>query len=361
MTVDATQPLILYAAVERSAWRTFRLPPDGHAAVAVDRAGELLLMTRRPSAGEVFFRPPAGVYRVDVAVHHETYKFDLPAAEGVFTFTAEVDLTWQVSDPVKAVKDHPASGEQVYRPFLERELRRLSRKYQVERFAVAEHDINDHFADRKIELGCGITLLSCSVKLAPESSTHAYIQESTFDHRKAQRRAAEHDARLHTAQLQLSENESQHGLKLQTSHQDYELAKLAQRRDLELEQQRMSFYAEALHGGELSVLAYRLASNRDDVNEVIALMMRQKQVDFDAAHGMLNALLDQSLVNKRDVQDIMARATAVIADHLSPAQLGAGSVAPSKPELAASPMSELVQEAEVLDRSDDDEDDEDDV
>ncbi|MGW6427608.1 hypothetical protein ACWF82_33470 [Nocardia sp. NPDC055053] len=343
--------------MERAAWRTFRPPTDGHAAVSVDRAGELLLLTRRPSAGEVFFGRPVGVHWVDVAVHHEPCKFDLPAAEGVFSFTAEVDTAWQVTDPVKAVKDHPASGEQVYRPFLERELRRLSREYQVEGFAVAERDINEHFAGRVFELGCGITLLSCSVKLAPESSTHAYIQEATFDHRKAQRRAAEHDARLHTAQLQLSENESQHGLRLQTSHQDYELVKLAQRRDLELEQQRMSFYAEALQGGELSVLAYRLASNRDDVNEVIALMMRQKQVDFDAAHGMLNALLDQSLVNKRDVQDIMARATAVIADHLGPAALGTGPEVPPKPELAASPMSALVQEAEVLDRSDDDDDD----
>ncbi|WP_156910326.1 hypothetical protein [Nocardia mangyaensis] len=354
MTIDGTRPLIRYATVDRSAWRTFRPPTDGHAAVSVDRGGELLLLTRRPSAGEAFFRPPAGVYWVDVAVHHDPCTFVLPAAEGVFTFTAEVDLTWQVTDPVKAVRDHPASGEQVYRPYLERELRRLSREYQIERFMMAEREVNDHFADQQIELSCGIALLSCSVKLAPESGTHAYIQESTFDHRKARRREAEHDALLHTAQLQLTANESRHGLKLQTTHQDYELTKLAQRRDLELEQQRMSFYAEALHGGELSVLAYRLASNRDDANEVIALMMRQKQVDFDAAHGMLTALLEQNLVNKRDVQDIMARATAVVANHLSPGAVEAGSVSPPKTELSASSMSALVQEAEILDRSDDD-------
>ncbi|MGW4094053.1 SPFH domain-containing protein [Nocardia sp. NPDC004750] len=358
MTIDRTRQLVQYAAVQRSAWRTFRPPVDGHAAVSVDRAGRLTLLTRQPSAGEIFFRPPTGVYWVDVAVHHNSCRFELPTAEGVFTFTAEVDVTWRVADPEKVVKDRPATGEQVYRPYLERQLRRLSREYQVEHFAIAEREINDHF-DKPIALDCGISLLSCTVKLSPEASTHAYLQEATFDHRKAQRREAEHGARMHTAQLQSSENESQHGLQLQTSHQSYELTKFAQQRSLELEQQRMSFYAEAIQRGDLSPLAYRLASNRSDVNEVIGLMMQQKQVDFDAAYAMVKALLNQNLVNKRDAEDILTYVSAAFADQVNPASVGTGSVAPPKPELVVSPMAALVQDAEVLDRSDDDDDDDD--
>ncbi|WP_297625719.1 hypothetical protein [Nocardia sp.] len=316
----------------------------------------MTLLTRQLTAGEVFFRPPTGVYWVDVSIHHNSCRFDLPAAEGVFTFTAEVDVTWRVVDPEKAVKDQPATGEQVYRPYLERQLRRLSCEYQVEHFAVAEREINDHL-DKPIALDCGISLLSCLVKLSPETSTYTHLQEATFDHRKAQRREAEHGARMQTAYLQSSENESQHGLNLQTSHQSYELTKLTQQRSLELEQQRMSFYAEAIHRGDLSALTYRLASNRSDVNDVIGLMMQQKQVDFDAAHAMLKALLNQNLVNKRDVQDILAYASAAIADQVNPASVGAGSVAPPKPELVVSPMAALVQNAEVLDRSDDNDDD----
>ncbi|WP_327109678.1 hypothetical protein OHB12_17505 [Nocardia sp. NBC_01730] len=358
MTIDRTRQLIQYAEVQRSAWRAFRPPTDGHAAVSVDRAGSLTLLTRQPSAGEIFFRPPMGVYWVDVAVHHNSCRFDLPTAEGVFTFTAEVDVTWRVVDPEKAVKDRPATGELVYRPYLEQQLRRLSREYQVEHFAVAEREINDHF-DKPIALDCGISLLSCSVKLSPEAGTHAYLQEATFDHRKAQRREAEHGARMHTAHLQSSENETQHGLQLQTSHQSYELTKFAQQRSLELEQQRMSFYAEAIERGDLSPLAHRLASNRSDVNEVIGLMMQQKQVEFDAAHAMLKALLNQNLVNKRDVQDILAHASAAIADQVNPASVGSGSVAPPKAELVVSPMAALMQNAEVLDRSDENDDDDD--
>ncbi len=312
-------------------------------------------MTRQPSAGEIFFRPPTGVYWVDIAVHHNSCRFDLPTAEGVFTFTAEVDVAWRVTEPEQAVKDRPVSGEQVYRPYLERQLRRLSREYAVEHFAIAEREINDHF-DKPINLDCGISLMSCSVKLSPEASTHAYLQEATFDHRKAQRREAEHGARMHAAQLQTSENESQHGLQMQTSHQRYELTKFTQQRSLELEQQRMSFYADAIERGDLGPLAYRLASNRSDVNEVIELMMQQKQVGFDAAHSIVKALLNQNLVDKRDAQEILAHVSPKIADLVSPASAGAGPVSVSKPDPVVPPMAALVQDAEALDRSDDDDD-----
>ncbi|MFE7719706.1 hypothetical protein ACFU44_11775 [Nocardia rhizosphaerihabitans] len=277
-----------------------------------------MLIDRRLSASEVFYSPPAGVFWVDVGVHHESNQYELPTAEGVFNFIAEVDVSWRVGDPVQAVDDRAASGEAVYRPFLEQELRRISREFGLDQFSQAELRINGHFADRTIELPCGITLLSCVVKLAPESSTHSHLRQATYDRRKEQRRAAEHESLLRTGLLKQTENETRHDLALQSTRHDHEIAELEERHRLELEQLRMSFYTEALQSGDLGVLTFRLSANRDDVDDVIQLMMRQRKLDFETAHSALNSLLEQRMVNKRDVQDIMARASKIMADSWSP-------------------------------------------
>ncbi|MGS2805890.1 hypothetical protein [Nocardia sp. MW-W600-9] len=306
------RPLIRYVDMNRTSWRRVRPTSGGHTAVvSVGRDGRLFLVDRRPSAAEAFYSPPAGVFWVDVGVHHESDRYELPSAEGVFSFLAEVDVSWRVGDPVRAVDDRAASGADVYRPFLEQELRRISREYSVHQFAAAEIRINEHFADRMFELPCGINLLSCAVKVAPESSTHDHLRQDTYDRRNEQRRDVAH-------KTQKAENAVGHDLALQRARHEHEVAELEEQHRLALEKLRMSFYTQALESGDFGVLAFRLSANRSDVNEVIDLMVREKQLDFDTAQSALTALLEQRMVNKRDVQDIMARATKIIADRWSP-------------------------------------------
>lgn len=346
MLADGPSPLIRHVEMNRASWRRFRPAAAGHlVAVSVGRGSALAVVDRRLSAAEAYYNPPLAVYWVDVGVHHEIGKFDLPTAEGVFTFAAEADLSWRISDPVRAVADKTSSGEDVYRPFLAQEFRRLSRGFEPDQFAQAEKCINDHLGGRSFELTCGVTLLSCAVRLRPGASTHTHLREAGLDKRRAERREAVHSALMHSAGLHRVENATLHDLARQSTVHHREISELEQHHQLMLEQQRMGVYAEALQTGEFGVLALRLATNREDVNHVIRLMMDQKKLDFDSARLTLSALLEQRLVNRRDVQDIMVHATNLVAGHLSPR---GRAVPPKSPELTimAKPT---VEEAEIID------------
>ncbi|WP_336081107.1 hypothetical protein [Nocardia sp. SSK8] len=348
MFTDGPSPLIRYVEMNRTSWRRFRPAAGGHlVAVSVGRGSDLAIVDRRLSAAEAYYSPPQAVYWVDVGVHHAVEKFDLPTAEGVFIFVAEADLSWRISDPVRAVADRTSSGEAVYRPFLAQEFRRLSRGFDPDQFVQAEECINDHLGGRSFELACGITLLSCAVRLRPGASTHTHLRETGLDKRRAQRREAVHSALMHSAGLHRVENATLHDLVRQNTTHRREITELEQHHQLILEQQRMGVYADALQTGELGVLALRLATNREDVNQVIQLMMDQKKLDFDSARLTLNALLEQRLVNRRDVQDIMAHATKLVAGQLSP-RGPVSAVPPKSPELTilAKPP---VEEAEIVD------------
>ncbi|MFE2995298.1 hypothetical protein ACFXG4_09840 [Nocardia sp. NPDC059246] len=299
---------------------------------------------------------------MDTSAHHDTINLELPTAEGVFNFIAEIDLSWRIGDPVCAVREKVTGGEAIYGPFLTKELRTISREFEVERFAEAEQRINGHFAGGPSELRCGITMLSCLVKLAAESSTKLHMQQVTYDDREEERRDAEHRAKRHKAELQKGENVIQHELDVQSALFEQEQARIEQQHALDMERQRMSFYSDALQSGAESMIALRLSSNRDDVNDVIKLMMHQRQVDYDNAHTMLSALLEQRLLNRGDVRDIMARTTKAVADHWSPTPLAAASVlAGQTPELSAS-SALSVEDAEIVESDEDyDEDDDDDI
>ncbi|GAB0107428.1 hypothetical protein JMUB6875_64220 [Nocardia sp. JMUB6875] len=332
---------------------------DGHtAAVSVDSRGQLVLMNRRPSASESYYRPASGVYWVDVAVQYARLQLELPTAEGVFAFHAAIDVAWRISDPVQAIKDRLSEGEAVYRPFLERKLRDMSQEFEVDRFADAERHINTYFTDRTVDLPSGVALLRCMVTLAPEESARNHIQERTFDRRRTERRNAEHTAHLHGAELQRDWNAAAHGLAMQSAKQGQDIAALEQRHSAELEQQRILHYTKALQSGGVGILALQLASNPADVSEVVQIMLRQKQLDFEGARGVLDALMEQRLITRRDVQDILAPTSKVIADRLSPAPTVAPAYHEPFSELAASPAT-TAEEAEKIEDPDEDDPDHD--
>lgn len=354
------RPLVRYVEMDRAAWRKIRPSSSGHTAVVlVGRDGRLLLVERRLSASEVFYSPPAGIFWVDVGIHHESIQLELPTAEGVFCFLAEVDVAWRVRDPKRAVDDRITIGAEVYRPFIEHEFRQVSRGYHLHQFVLAEQRINGHFADREIKLSGGISLLTCRVRLALEPSGQSHLRQLTYDARKQQRRDAEHEATLHMAELAKAEENARHELALQDARHRHEIAELEEKYRLELEQMRMSFYAQALESGDLGALTFRLAANREDVAEVIDLMMREKQMDFETAHSALRVLLEQRMVNKRDVQDIMARATKIIAEGWRPASAAIVSAASESSREPTMLAKSAAAQSDVETRLDDDHDDDD--
>ncbi|MQY29194.1 hypothetical protein [Nocardia aurantia] len=352
MSANGRSDLLQYARMTWADWWKFRPVSGGHwVTVTMDAAGELRPIDRRPTT---FINLPTGVYWVDTSIHHASLRLELPAAEGVLNFLADVDLSWRIVNPVQAVQDRVVNGENIYRPFVEHELRVRSRRFEAARFTEAEEHVNNTFVVRPVELPCGAALLNCKVRLRPEPDTFGHLKQRIFDARAAEHRAAENRAQLNAVRLTMQENEAEHGLASQSARFEHELAALAERNRLELEQAGIAHYAKTLQDGGIEMLlALRLASGRTDVDDVIQMVMTERKVDLDTAKGIVEALLGQRLYNKRDVAPLMAGVSAVIQKQVKHPPLGAPTPEPARQLTGSNPVSD----ADESDDADDDSDD----
>jgi hypothetical protein len=369
--VDEDNSFITRLEVSRSGLLKSRpIPGADIATVFLSKRGKLYNLDRPLTSGEIAWDTPTLLFEVDTAVHVTTFELQLPAEEEAFNFGARVVAHWRIGDPEAAVKNKLSEPERLVKPSVEEQLREISRYYPIERSADAEREIKKHFASGPILLVQGVTLMRCMVSLRLDKSTIGHVASRTHAMRKRERLADDHQ----TSQLDIKHALEQASIKQQLEQQEATFSQLLaaqkEEHDLKLERMKMDFYSQALSEGNLNLIALRLSSNRDDVKDVINLFMRQRELDYEGARGMLNSLLENRLVNKRDVADIMARATSVVADHMTRAPLGmdwaneqpvalGGAAALAEVTAATSTPGKIASE-QVIDEDDDDLDDDDD-
>ncbi|MET8756656.1 hypothetical protein [Lentzea sp. NPDC004782] len=268
------------------------------------------------------------VYLVDTSVHVSPYRIDLPTQEDTFSFIGEVLAHWQVEDPCEAVRTSLADADPVVRGHLVKTLRDLSRGFSIEDRANAEVAASRQLSV-PTQLPQGLLLRECTVTLSLDADTKTILQGRKRHEWATQTRKREHDARTRDSQLLAIEQKME--MQLEANRADFELQRkqLEEEHRMHLEKLRMEHYSKALTDGPMALVALRLANRPEDVNEVIAMFMQQYKLDFEAARGMLNSLLENGLVNRSNVADIMARSTAVIADRLAQSPLGFGGDMPT--------------------------------
>ncbi|GAA1262014.1 hypothetical protein [Saccharothrix xinjiangensis] len=273
--------------VDRAGLRKANPATSGHTAVVyLNKRGEYELGAGRMTMGELWLRTPREMYTVDVTPHERTFSLALPSREEAFSFSASVRSTWQVADPVAAVRAQLEDPGRSVELFLEERLREHTRGFGVEESAAAERQINLDYGDRVLNLSDAVVIKSCRVVLALDEGTKAHIADRTIGLR-------EHE---------------KHELERERARRQQELEQEKVEHELMLKRKRMNVYAKALREDDQNVLALMLAGHGEDANAVIELMMKQKQLEFGAAKEMLDRLLDANLVNRRDVGKIMANA-----------------------------------------------------
>lgn len=349
-----SKPIVQHTEPDRATLRrTNPISGGDTATVYRSKSGVYRLATRRLTASEIWLDTPTVMYTVDTAAHPESFEIDLPSAEEAFSFHAKVDVCWRVADPLQAVQSSLSEPERVYRPHLEGRLREITRQFDVESSAAAERQIYLTYGDRIVELAQGLSLTRCSAILSLDQGTRQHIAGRTHAKRQAERRGQEHTAKLEKLHLTELEGSVEQRLALQRAEHEQKLEKLAEEHALEMKQQRMMVYADALRTDNLNVLALRLAGHGDDVNDVINLMMQQRKLEYDSANAVLNSLLEANLVNRKDVAAIMAKASNVITDNfrgVTPLGIGAADrlaqVGPTKPDSAPQVHAERLEEPE---------------
>lgn len=309
MTVANESNLVLVQqlSADRSELRKMNPVSSGHTAVVyLDKRGSYVLGAGRLTMGEIWWNAPKEVYTVDIAPHGEAFTLELPSREEAFFFSGKIRATWRVDNPVAAVRDKITDPTAAIRRLVEENLRELTREFDVESSASAERKINFEFRDRAMRLSTAVVVNGCSVTLALDEGTRTHIATRTLAVRERETivQDRETEATAHLLERQRAANRQ-------------ELEQLEAAHALELKRQSMEFYADALRTGSHNVLALRLAGHHDDVNDVIGLLMKQQNLEFEGARMVLNSLLEANLLNRKDVAGIMANASNRMVDHLS--------------------------------------------
>ena len=306
---DTENSIVRREELTRGRLRNSQPTADGSTTpVYVDRRGRNYVADRPLTAAEIWFDPPQAVYIVDTAVHTTTFQHDLPTREEAFSFAAAVTVSWQVHEPNDAVETGLANAEDVYKPILLEQMRKISRQFDVESSAEAERAVNSAYAERSADLPQGLLLRRCTVTLSLDAEARQHIAKRTVAARAREDRERQHAETLAESERALKESEREHELAtLQAKHR-HDLERQAEAHTVELNKMRMDFYADALRQGSLGLFAMRMNQNPQDVDGVIKLIMQEYAMSFDAAREFLRTAMEGGAVNPRHVAGAVAQA-----------------------------------------------------
>lgn len=220
---------------------------------------EVYLPPHRPTRSWFATRRYTAAYEIDMGVHTCAVSL-LPSDNDAFDFTAEVELTWQVSRPQKFV----ASGERDVPALLKRRLEQLmypiGRGFPIDRSADAERAVYQVVA-REGELAEEAGLrTSCSVRLRLDDAAIAHQRELRRLRYTDEQLGMSHDVALREDRL-MAEREAER------AQHDHELVMLRGRQDEEarqLEAEKIRYYEYHLQHGGVTMWALHLAQHPED-------------------------------------------------------------------------------------------------
>ncbi|MFJ8948700.1 PE-PGRS family protein [Streptomyces sp. NPDC102381] len=236
---------------------------------------EVYLPPRRPARSLFAVRRYTAVYEVDMGVHTCTASLPMPSDNDAFDFTAEVDLTWQVSQPEQFV----ASGERNVPALLKRSIERLirpvSRRFPIEESAGAEHAACQVIADAG-ELGSEVGLrTSWALRLR--------LDDAAIIHQQEVRRLRYADEQLGLSHdLALQEDRTRAERNTEQARHDHELVMLhgrQQEKVRELEAAKIRYYEQYLQRGGVAMWALHLAEHPED-SRLVLENLRKDQADL---------------------------------------------------------------------------------
>ena len=332
------------------------------------------LPPQRPTRGDIAANRYTAVYEVDMGVHPHTCELALPSDNDAFEFTAAVDLSWQVLDPVRFV----ASGHRNVPGLLLGELQQAARPV-TRRFAIADS------ASAEVELLERMNLLGplgAPAGLQVTWTLRLKRDEANIEH-ELRKQAIEHsaDEQIRAAQrgmdidvevdrryrqsdsLQLDRamqyGTHQQELLLQQQRWQHAQALLAGQQQLELqrlEEEKINFYQFHLQQGGVHQWALHLAQHPEDSHMVMNSMredqLRMIQAQMELVQQLLNGdtaenweLEGPKQLALRTVNDILTqRLPGVPQNPPPPLPPGAGPEYPGEPIAGPPPGSHPTEE-----------------
>jgi hypothetical protein len=262
----------------------FNAPPKAHPSniyVVSYNDGRIRAFTGAPSAvdrwGSRF------CYIVDTAERRVSASFTMPSSTDAYSFTAEVEATWKVTNAEAVVRANLSDGNEVVLARLQDELWVVGRQFRPEDAARAE------IAARSALLGLrdldeGITILRSTARFRMD--THLTDAE------------------------------------LQRDHDNHEGS---------LEEQRMLRLRRMVEGSDEAIVMLHLMRHPDDTGTVLQMIADSRDKNQAVQLGLLDRMLEHNLITDADAQplrdSVLGRIAApvtvrAIAPHTPPALPG---------------------------------------
>jgi uncharacterized protein YegL len=148
------------------------------AVVYADTNGRIERLTGPPSRWDAG-RKYRTRYEVDLTIHHRKAKMDstrLPSKGGIYFFDAEVDIKFQVTDPLKIVEFNVSDALPIVYGYLVKTFWPVTRTFEINNWPDAEDALNRLFPNAKI-LAEGITIQECFVRLLPDPKAQQHLRD----------------------------------------------------------------------------------------------------------------------------------------------------------------------------------------
>ncbi|MGW3107692.1 hypothetical protein [Streptomyces sp. NPDC001100] len=136
-------PVLTVRQLGRGGFSARAMTRREHALVFSTRTGDYVpyLPPLHPSRWQVAVSHYTAVYEVDMGIHPVTEELQLPSANDAFQFTAEVDLSWQVRDPVLFIRSNHRDVPDLLLGEIRRAARPVTRRSVMKDSARAEEEL----------------------------------------------------------------------------------------------------------------------------------------------------------------------------------------------------------------------------
>ncbi|WP_371493854.1 hypothetical protein OG871_02235 [Kitasatospora sp. NBC_00374] len=251
--------------------------PTGAAAsviLYVAPSGELIPngSARDQRQNEPAWRVYRSYYEVDLGRHPLQVHSAVPSQGDAFHFTAVIDLGWQVSDPVRVVREGLTDIRAALEPLLLSRIRAVTRRFDIEHSADAEEAVNKELSGAPVGVELGLHTW-CLVRLALDQSSTAYL--TTL---REQRRA------------------------ISTTTGRHELRKLEQSQQQQLTASAAAFHAAYLESHDVSRLALQLAQNPDDAAAVISALNQRDRDEASMKAELITQMIQQGHIQPHEYE-----------------------------------------------------------
>ncbi len=313
----AYNPILNKEEITRFRLLQQRPVPEPGVALVFSGEGQPLLTImqgqRGITRGEMLWGKYNLLYKIDLTEHPLVFRFKLPCATDAFDFHAELKFICSVEDPEKIVSRGVTDVQRFLEPLMEEVMRSVSRNYQVEDSADAEHDISNCVKRAIYDEGFKVNRFVLTLSLEQEIRDRIREKKRIDDTTAMQAKKIESQKKV--------EREAQ-SLEMQRQLFEMERQKLQEQFELERMKVKLEFYTPLLQAGNWQLLAMQLAQNPQDVALIAEQINSQKQLDRENQMRMLKMMLEADALESSQINEVgkrVLRGLITITEQYTPA------------------------------------------